>query len=53
MKYIQKPNIKVSEETRLRLDRLKIIKQEPYDSVIIRLIDLKVQFDKKVKNANY
>jgi len=53
MIYKQKETIKVSDETKKDLDNLKIIPQEPYDSVLKRLVTLKKQFDKKVKNANY
>ena len=49
---IQNPKIVVHDETKERLDSLKLIKEEPYDSVIRRLIDLKVQFDKKFKELN-
>jgi hypothetical protein len=51
MVYEQNPKIVVSDETKSRLDKLKIIRQEPYESVISRLIDLKNQFDKKFKEV--
>ena len=47
----QKPSIKVSDIVKEKLDKLKLIKEEPYESVISRLIDLKNQFDKKVKEV--
>lgn len=37
------PTIKLAEETKAQLDRLKLVKREPYDSVIQRLI--KVNFN--------
>ena len=32
------PTIKISEDTKAALDKLKIIEREPYDSVIQRLL---------------
>jgi hypothetical protein len=47
MKNEQNSTIKVSDETKADLDSLKMIPQEPYDSVLKRLVTLKKQFDKK------
>jgi hypothetical protein len=40
-KYTQKPKIVVSPTTKKQLDSLKLINEEKYDSVIIRLIEAK------------
>jgi len=39
-KYTQKPKIVVSPTTKKQLDDLKLINEEKYDSVIIRLIEI-------------
>ena len=45
----QNPKVVISDETKVSLDSLKLVSSETYDSVIVRLITLKKQFDKKVK----
>ena len=41
--------VRVSEETKLKLDKLKVIDREPYDSVIQRLIKVNENTQEKMK----
>jgi predicted CopG family antitoxin len=45
----QKPTIKVSDEIKDKLTKYKIIPEESFESVIIRLLDKAKAFDKRVK----
>lgn len=48
----QSPTIKVSDELKAKLDRYKIIKDESYNSVISRMLDKCLLFDRKFKKVN-
>lgn len=45
----QKPTIKISDDVKARLESVKIIPAESFESVIIRLLDKARTFDKRVK----
>lgn len=49
VKYIQNPHIIVKPETKEKLEKLKLVETETFDSVIQRLIKNHIKKEKKTK----